>query len=78
MAGKKGRSGRLPLTEEIRRYNIRKKAWDRYGEALDSKELSVQEKAELAKAVVVADMKQVVEHQGSQIRPIIIQTYADR
>lgn len=57
--GKKGRSGRLPLTEELRRYQIRQKAWEVTGQFLDSKE-ELEKRANLAVGIVKADMSKPI------------------
>ncbi len=55
MSGKKGRSGRLPLNQEIERARVRQLAWTVTGQYLDSKG-PLKERATVAVGVVKADM----------------------
>ena len=55
MSGKKGRSGRRPLSIEMKRRAIIDRAWDVYEEGLNS-DLSLKVRMDNASKVVVKDM----------------------
>ena len=55
MSGVKGKSGRLPLKEDILRYQVRQKAYEVTSQYLDSKG-KLKERAVIAVQVVKSDM----------------------
>lgn len=67
--------GRPPLTEEIRRFQIRQKAWSVTEEYISSSE-PLKERAEIASRLVLKDMGDKVEHSG-KVEGIAIVSYKD-
>lgn len=63
MSGVKGRSGRRPMSVEMKRLAIIDKSWDRAGQALDGKKLEPQQ-FDMAKNIVIKSMPENVTHSG--------------
>lgn len=64
MAGVKGRSGRHKAPFQQQRQKVIDLAWDTMFEALMDKSLSLSDRAELAKAIVVKNIPQEVNNKG--------------
>lgn len=62
--GKKGRSGRRPLSIEMKRLAVIQKSWDVADEFLNSKETTLKDKMEHAIKVVTKDIPDQVKHSG--------------
>lgn len=56
MSGKKGRSGRRPLSVEAKRLAVIDRAWAVTEEALNSKAIELKDRAHIASPVVKSDM----------------------
>ena len=69
MAGKKGRSGRRPLSVEVNRLRIIDKAWELVGEALNSPTWSLRSKVALAEKLVA---REISKSTGDQIVQILV------
>lgn len=64
MAGKKGRSGRRPLSVEMKRLAVIQKSWDVADEFLNSKNITVEDKMEQAVKIVTKDIPEQHQHSG--------------
>ena len=64
MAGVKGRSGRRPMSIEMKRHAVIDKAWDVNGQYLHSND-ALRRRAEIATRLVSPTIKQEVEHSGN-------------
>jgi hypothetical protein len=65
MSGVKGRSGRRPLSIEMKRLAVIQKSWDVADEFLNSPKTELKDKMEHAIKVVVRDIPEQVQHSGN-------------
>ena len=56
MSGKKGRSGRRPLSVEMKRHAVIDKAWALLDDNLGNKAIDVERRMDIARSIAVKDM----------------------
>lgn len=62
--GKKGRSGRRPLSIEMKRLAVIQKSWDVADQFLNDKTIGISDKMEHAIKIVTKDIPDQVKHSG--------------